>query len=125
MVDINTNNNFFRINACEGAVHANIDVYAQMNSFDIGFFYGVLTFKPASKNNVACILNDVATGASVVDVDGTNQYSLTAPTSVYMLPVTQSSGLQPLSGTTYHNTYGVPIILYATALLTPSSAAPY
>ena len=73
-------------------VHANIDVYAQMNSFDINiirFCYGVLTFKTGSKNNVPRILNNVTTSASVVDVDGTNQYSLTLPTSRNMLPVTQ------------------------------------
>ena len=109
----------------EGAAYANIDVYGEMNSFDIGYFNGPLTFKTGARNNIARILNDVATSANVVDIDGTNQWTLTCPTSGTMLPITQSTGLTPVSGTTYQNTYGVPIVLYATALLTPSSSAAY
>ena len=59
--DYNTNNNYFRINACEGATYANIDVYGEMMSFDIGFIKGALTFKTGAQKNVARILKDVAT----------------------------------------------------------------
>jgi hypothetical protein len=45
--DFNTNNSYFHINACEDATYAtyaNLDVYGEMMSFDIGYFNGTLTF---------------------------------------------------------------------------------
>ena len=52
-----------------------------------------------------------------------NRWTLGSPSSG--LPVTQSTGLTPVNGTTYQNTFGVPIVMYGTAYLTSSSSAPY
>ena len=42
-----------------------------------------------------------------------------------MLPKTQSTGLTPISGIVYQNMWGVPVIMYASTLLIPSSTAPF
>ena len=67
----------------------------------------------------------MAGNAVIIDEDGTNNWRCTPPTSGDMLPKTQTNDLTPVSGTTYQNTWGVPVVLYASVLLTPSSTAPY
>ena len=125
--DLNSSNNYFYIHALEKSVSTNIECYCQMNSFDIGYIDGTMIFKTGSHGNVARIMNDTGAydNAIVIDEDGTNNWRCTPPTSGDMLPKTQTTGLTPVSGTTYQNTWGVPVVIYASALLTPSATAPY
>ena len=77
-----------------------------MNCFNIGFIDGTMIFKSGSHGNVARIMNDtIYDNAIVIDEDGTNNWRCTPPTSGDMLPKTQSTGLTPVSGTTYHNVW--------------------
>ena len=86
-----------------------------------------MIFKSGSHCNVARIMNDtgVYNNAIVIDEDGTNNWHCAAPTNGDMLPEAQTTGLTLMSGTTYQNVWDVPVVLYASALLTPSSTAPY
>ena len=125
--DLNSSNNHFLIHALEAAVSTNVECYCQMNCFDMTYMNGMMIFKAGSHGNVVSIMNDMGThdNAIVIDEDGTNNWQCAPPTSGDVLPKIQSTGLTPVSGTVYQNMWGVPIILYASSLLTPSSTAPF
>ena len=116
--DLNSSNNYFFIHALEATVSTNV--------FDMTYMNGTLIFKSGSHGNVARIMNDVGShdNAHVIDEDGTNNWRCTPPTSGDMLPKIGTSGLQPESAVPYQNTWGVPVIIYASALLTPSDTSP-
>lgn len=109
--------NTFEITACDAAAPSGtaISVYAAYNSFQIGYLAGTLKMQSSSYCNTVKITNNVSTSV-VVSNSGTNNLITTGPPNPSQLPATVTIS----SGTTMQNNYGVAIVLYFSALLTPT-----
>ena len=94
-----------------------LSVYSAYNTFEVGYLAGTVVMQSSSYCNTVRIGNNVSTSVAVSNI-GTNNLITTGPPNPGQVPAT----LTISSGVTMQNTYGVAIVLYFSALLTPTTS---
>ena len=112
--------NTFRITAMDAAAPNGtaLSVYAAFNSFDIGYLDGAVVMQSNSFCNTVTVRNNISTGV-VLDYGGQNNWITAGPTNPGVLPTTVTI----TSGAVTRNSYGVPIVLYFSALISPNTSS--
>jgi len=93
-----------------------LNCYSSFNRFEFGFVESSLLFQATSFYNVVRCGNNQSSGIQISDV-GTSNWILTGPPSTTQLPATIGPELEVVR----RNNFGVPIVVYGTATLTPTS----
>lgn len=113
-----SSSNRFRFNAMDACATggAGIYNYSAWNDFDLTYLGASAIFQSTSAYNRLRCSNNFSTGASFYD-GGVGNEMVTGPTDSSILPAQVSA--QP--GVVQQNGYGVPIMVYVTATVTPSA----
>jgi hypothetical protein len=95
-----------------------LDMYGRYNSVYIGYTACAIRMNTSAKYNTVFVQNNLSTG-SVFSYGGTNNWLSSGPPDSTQLPATATITV----GTVYQNTYGVPIAIYFSALITPTTSS--
>lgn len=117
---IASSSNTFEITACDASAPGGIaiSVYSVYNTFRIGYLAGTIKMQSSSYCNTVKIANNIATGVIISD-SGLSNLIAAGPPNPAQLPTT----LTLVSGAVNYNTYGVALVIYFSALLTPAAGA--
>jgi hypothetical protein len=96
-----------------------LDMYGRYNYVRIGYTACAIRMNTSAMYNTVYVQNNLTTGL-IISYGGTNNWITSGPPDSGQLPATNVS---ITAGTVYQNVYGVPIVVYFSALITPSTGS--
>jgi hypothetical protein len=115
-----TSNTFFIDSMDDNASSGlGLDMYGLYNYVYIGYTACKIKMESSAEYNTVYIQNNLSSGSTIA-YGGTNNWVTTGPPGSGQLP---ASGVTITLGSIVQNTYGVPIVVYFSALITPTSSS--